>query len=168
MKSIIENIINCNMQEKELLKKLGEETIYSAKGHFKACDIRRNLVTITIWVCALINVVGLFDLSTIAGKMLSAVGLIGTIALLIWNNGDGKNYRAKHKEAAEKYLALHKEIRSCFFLNDNNIDQTELLCKKVINLDKSDKPEIPGLARRLAKKAIEKKDSETDNWFLKN
>jgi type I restriction enzyme M protein len=27
------------MQEKEILRKLGEETIYSAKGHFKAGDL---------------------------------------------------------------------------------------------------------------------------------
>lgn len=52
------------MQEKELLRKLGEETIYSAtclrathrqKGHFKACDLRRQLVTYTIWLCATEN-----------------------------------------------------------------------------------------------------------------
>ena len=27
--------------EKVLLKKLGEETLYSAKGHFKSVDLRR-------------------------------------------------------------------------------------------------------------------------------
>ncbi len=31
------------MKEKELLRKLGEETLYSAKGHFKSCDLRRQL-----------------------------------------------------------------------------------------------------------------------------
>lgn len=30
--------------QKELLQKLGEETIYSAKGHFKACDLRDTLI----------------------------------------------------------------------------------------------------------------------------
>ena len=44
------------MKEKELLKKLGEETLYSAKGHFKACDLRRQLITYTIWICAILNI----------------------------------------------------------------------------------------------------------------
>jgi len=42
-----------NLESKELLRKLGEETIYSAKGHFKACDLRRQLVTNTIWIVPL-------------------------------------------------------------------------------------------------------------------
>lgn len=50
-------------QKKELLKKLGEETLYSAKGHFKACDLRRQLVTYTIWICALLNIVGMLQLT---------------------------------------------------------------------------------------------------------
>ena len=106
------------MNEKELLRKLGEETIYSAKGHFKACDIRRQLITFTIWCCAVLNIVGIMGIDPVAGKIFAAVCLFGTIALLIWNEGEGKNYRAKHKEAAEKYLALHKEIRACYFLDN--------------------------------------------------
>ena len=89
--------------EKELLRKLGEETIYSAKGHFKACDIRRNSITITIWLCAIVNVFGILGFDEITGKAISVIGLLGTISLLLWNEGEGKNYRAKHKEFGEKY-----------------------------------------------------------------
>lgn len=153
-------------QEKELLRKLGEETIYSSKGHFKACDLRRQLVTYTIWGCAVLNVVGIIGVHPLMDKILSAIGLFGTIALLMWNEGEGKNYRAKHKEAAEKYLALHKEIRSCYFLSDCTTNQVEELSKKVSEFDQSEKPEIPGYARKWAKKVIERKDSETDNWFV--
>jgi len=150
---------------KELLKKLGEETLYSAKGHFKACDIRRYLITYTIWLCAILNVVGIIGIDSSVDKWLTAIGLFGTIALLIWNEGEGKNYRAKHKEAGEKYLALHKEIRACYFLKECNEEQVAALSKRVIEFDKSEKPEIPGFARKWAKKAIESKDPETDNWF---
>ena len=69
--------------------------------------------------------------------------------------------------SGEKYLALHKEIRSCFYLGDCSKEQVALLSNQVIELDWSEKPEIPGFARRWAKNAIEKEDSETDNWFLK-
>lgn len=153
-------------QEKDLLRKLGEETLYSAKGHFKACDLRRQLVTSTIWACAILNVIGIMGLSQSVDKWLSAGGLLGTIALLIWNEGEGKNYRSKHKEAGEKYLSLHKEIRGCYFLSDCSQGVVEDLNKKVISFDKSEKPEIPGFARRWAKKTIERADPETDNWFL--
>jgi hypothetical protein len=91
--------------------------------------------------------------------------LFGTIALLIWNEGEGKNYRAKHKEAAEKYLALHKEIRNCFFLSEWDKTQVQQISKSVSQFDQSEKPEIPTAARKLAKKSIEKNDPETDNWF---
>lgn len=151
--------------EKELLKKLGIETLYSAKGHFKACDLRRNLVTITLWLCAILNVVGLIGVSPAIDKWFAAIGLFGTIALLMWNEGEGKDYRGKHKQTGEEYLALHKEIRSCFFLTDCSTYKVQELNNRVIELDKKNKPEIPFMARKWAQKAIEKHD-ETDNWFL--
>ncbi len=153
---------------KELLRKLGEETIFSAKGHFKACDLRRQLVTYTIWSCAFLNVLCIIGVHPLADKILSAVGLFGTIALLLWNEGEGKNYRAKQKEAAEKYLALHKEIRTCYFLSDCDKTQVEQLSEKVSQFDQSEKPEIPSYARKWAKKVIENNDPETDNWFLRS
>ena len=153
------------MKEKDLLLKIGEETIYSAKGHFKACDMRRKAITLTIWACALLNILGIIGFSFL-DKWFSVIGLIGTMALLIWNEGEGKNYRAKHKAAAEKYLALHKEVRSCYFLENCDKEQIEQLSKKVSQFDQSQKPEIPGFARKWAKNAIEKNDPETDNWFI--
>jgi len=150
--------------EKELLKKLGEETIYSAKGHFKACDIRRNSITITIWLCAIINVSGILGFDGIIGKTVSVIGLLGTISLLIWNEGEGKNYRAKHKEYGEKYLAIHKKIRECYFLEASTKDEVKALSKQVIEIDSEVKPDIPGIAYKLSKRAIEK-TGETDNWF---
>lgn len=156
------------MSEKELLIKLGEETLYSAKGHFKACDLRRQLVTYTIWGCAFLNIIGVIGIQPIVDRIISAVGLFGTIALLIWNEGEGKNYRTKHKEAAERYLALHKEIRVCYFLSDCHKSKVEELSKTVSDFDKSEKPEIPGFARKWAKQSIEKEDPETDNWFTKH
>lgn len=154
------------MKEKELLRKLGEETLHSAKGHFNACDLRRRLVTFTIWGCAIVNIVGVLGTNNSVGQFIASIGLFGTIALLIWNEGEGKNYRAKHKVAAENYLALHKEIRSCYFLDECDKKNVEEINKKVSRFDSSEKPDIPGYARRLAKKAIEKSDPETDNWFL--
>lgn len=154
------------MMEKELLRKLGEETLYSAKGHFKSCDLRRQLVTGTIWFCIVIHLLTIIGINHHFDQWLSAFVLFGTIALLLWNEGESKNYRAKHKQAAETYLSLHKEIRSCFFLSPCSKEQVAELSNRVIAFDKSEKPEIPGFARRWAKKVIESNDPETDNWFL--
>lgn len=150
--------------DKKLLEKLGEETIYSAKGHFKACDIRRNSVTITIWLCAIVNVFGILGFNGIAGKAISIIGLLGTIALLLWNEGEGKNYRAKHKEFGEKYLSIHKKIRECYFLESSSEDDIKALSSQVSKIDSESKPDIPVIAYKVAKRAIEKK-GETDNWF---
>ena len=154
------------MNEKELLRKLGEETLYSAKGHFKAGDLRRQLFTYTIWACAALNVLNLIGIDPTIDKWVTAISLFGMIALLLWNEGDGKDYRGKHKQVAERYLSLHKEIRLCYFLDSCDASIVSKLNKEVTALDMSEKPEIPGFAKRLAKKAIEQVDPETDNWFL--
>ena len=150
--------------QKDLLKKLGEETIYSAKGHFKACDLRRNLVTITIWLCAGINAFGMTCISTSYDKWLSAIGLFGTIGLLIWNEGEGRSYRDDHKRAGEEYLSIHKEIRELFFNDNTSSEEVKSINQKLRELDKSNKPDIPITARKWAQCAI-KKHNETDNWF---
>lgn len=150
---------------KNLLKKIGEESIYSAKGHFKACDLRRNLVTITIWLCALINAFGMTCITTNYDKWLSAIGLFGTIALLIWNEGEGRSYRDNHKRAGEAYLSIHKEVRELFYGETVSEEDFKSINQKIRKLDKSDKPDIPIMARKWAQNAIQKYN-ETDNWFL--
>jgi hypothetical protein len=152
------------MEGKLLLKKLAEETIYSAKGHFKACDLRRTLVSWIIWLCAILNVITLIGINPVVDKWLAAAALFGLIALLIWNEGEGKNYRVVHKQFGETYLALHKEIRTCYYLTDCTKEQIQELCEKVSQFDQKGKPDIPWFARRWARKAIEEYD-ETDNWF---
>lgn len=152
------------MGNKDFLKKLGEETMYSAKGHFKSCDMRRYLVTATIWLCVVFSILDLMNIF-LTDTWLDALGLFGAIALLIWNEGEGKDYRAKHKQVAESYLALHKEIRLCYFQNECTAEQIKVLSDKVSKLDKSNKPDINWFARKWAQRAIEKYD-ETDNWWL--
>ena len=148
------------MKEKELLRKLGEETLYSAKGHFKSCDQRRQLITYTIWVCAVLNVVGLIGIHPIADKWFSAFGLFGTIALLIWNEGEGKNYRAKHKEAAEKYLALHKSAPIGTIIQVRNDDNDQKIFVRVIG--KIAPPTTDKSILKLSPKAMERLGAKSE------
>lgn len=150
--------------QKEQLKNLGEETIYSAKGHFKASDLRRNLITITIWGCAILNVIGFCGIDPILDKVISALGIFGTMGLLIWNEGEGRDYKSKHKRAGEEYLSLHKEIRELYFKEYITSEEYSAINEKVRELDKSEKPDIPMTARKWAQKAIQK-NNETNNWF---
>ena len=153
-------------KNEKLIKKLAEETIYSAKGHFKSSDIRRTLVTSTIWICAILSVLGMVIDGKEINKWFSAFGLIGTIGLLIWNEGEEKNYRSEHKRTAEQYLSIHKEIRDLYFLNKSSTNELQTLSNKVKELDKQEKPDITYLARKWAQFAI-KKNNETDNWYKK-
>lgn len=153
------------MKGNELLRKLGEETMYSAKGHFKACDIRRNSVTATMWGGLVLNILGMADLCPGLNQWIAGLGLFGAVGLLIWNEGEDKDYRANHKKYGEEYLSLHKKIRGCYFLGEPKEDEIRALNAKVAELDKIPKPEIPLMARKWAKNAIEKY-GETDNWFL--
>lgn len=150
--------------QEELLKKMAEETIYSAKGHFKASDLRHMLITSTIWFCAFINVLGIMGFESEIAKWIAFLGLLGTIALLLWNQGEDKEYRSRHKHSAEKYLALHKEIRAYYFLEEYDSGEVKKLSKKVSEFDQSEKPNIPWLARKWSQRAIQK-GNETDNWF---
>lgn len=154
------------MKGKKLLRKLGEETLYSAKGHFKSADLRRIQTKWVIVVCMILNVIGIIGISNTADKWFSAVGLLGTFFLFYWDAEEGKEYRSRHKQAGESYLALHKEVRACYFLSSCSLEDAENLSKKVTKLDQSNRPEIPFIARKWAQRAIEKND-ETDNWFLK-
>lgn len=156
------------LMNKNFIQKLGEDTIYTAKGHFKACDIRRACMNITIWACVIVNIVGLVISNPMLCRVLSSVSLFGMIALLIWDSGENNDYRSRHKQAAEEYLALHKEIRKAYYLND--LSQTEILelNDRVTELDQTCGLEIPYFARKRAKKAIEKTDSEVDKWFIAN
>jgi len=151
--------------EKELLRRLGEETLHSAKGHFKACDLRRWSLSTATWICFTFSIISLgivnheFDMILKMGAVLASVGL------LIWNEGTGKEYRTLQRLAGEKYLALHKEIRACYFLTSCEIDHVEKLSRKVSEYDEDNsRPEIPWLARVWARYAVEK-SGETDNWY---
>ena len=154
-----------SFSNKKIIQKLGEDTIYTAKGHFKACDIRRTCIRITIWTCAIVNIIGLIVSNPVLCRLLSCVSLLGMIALLIWDSSENKDYRNRHKQAAEKYLALHKEIRKAYYLDYISQQDILELSNRVIELDQNCELEIPFLARKRAKKAIEKRDSEVDKWF---
>ena len=151
-------------KNESLIKRLAEETIYSAKGHFKSSDLRGNAITFTIWMCAILSVLGLVIEGDLINKWFSAIGLIGSIGLLIWNEGEGKDYRTKHKQIAELYLSIHKELRDLYFIEKGNKEKLQEISDRIKLLDKSEKPNISFLARKLSQLAIEK-NKETDNWY---
>ena len=149
-------------EEKDLLRKLGLETIYTAKGHFKAGDLRRWLVGVAVWGGV---VASLFDILNLIAddRLFDGLGLLFSMALLIWYQNSGEKEETEHHKAAELFLELHMMIRDAYFGVDDT--ETKALSERVRKLNKSKRPKIPRLAYKMARKAITKEDSETDNWF---
>lgn len=150
------------------LRKLGEDTIYSAKGHFKASDQRREMTKFVIWSCAVLNTIGISILSwpiPYLSPAISVLSFLGSVMLLVWNEGDGKTYAEDHMKVGEQYLSLHKRLREYYYRQNFTEQDLDAISEEIRNLDMSPKPIIPRRARLAAKKAIEFNDPETDNWF---
>lgn len=150
------------------LQKLGEDTIYTAKGHFKASDQRRERTQFVIWSCAVMNTVGVSTLCCpipYIGSLITVLSFLGSLFLLIWNEGGGKTYAEDHMKVGEQYLSLHKRLREYYLRHNFTEQDLDAISEEIRNLDMSPKPIIPRRARLAAKKAIESNDPETDNWF---
>jgi hypothetical protein len=151
------------MANEDELRSVGQETIFTAKGHFKASDWHKLRSLLLLFICLCCDVVGIAVEGEL-GKVLNIAGAILTGLLLIWEAQDGKNFRDRHKEAANKYLTLHKDIRKLY--RDGPPDEAtfEELRKRQRELDEESRPDISWLPRMWAKWSIEKFD-ETENWW---
>lgn len=154
------------MLTKEVLKLYGENTAYSAKSHFKAADLRRNTIMfliISIAITAVLNVSNLIP-NLLFNKIIGVIALVCSILLLILQVQDGKNNHILHKQIAEKYLKLHYDIYHAY--NDPNLSEKEItrLKNRMNELNSSEKPFVPYIAKKKAVKAIEEK-GEINVWW---
>jgi hypothetical protein len=157
------------MKDRIQLKRIGAETIYTAKGHFKSADLRRTSIKWTLFICVGLSVISLADFEFIPSKIISAVSLIATILLLMWKQGEEKDFCRNHRKSAEEFLALHKRIRNAYDSKKVSEKDIKELTEEFSSLCRqSDRPPITYWGKFWAKKAIENtnvQDRETDNWF---
>ncbi|MFQ5753424.1 MAG: hypothetical protein ACE5HI_15655, partial [bacterium] len=152
--------------DKDILKSYGESTAYTAKGHFKAADLRRRFNLTLIAIIMTISVLSISQLVKFAliNQVLGACSLLASIFLLIFEVHDGVNNHIKHKLFAEKYLELHYDIFHAF--QDNNCSEDEItrLKNRMNKLNRTERPFISSLARKAAKKAVVE-NQEMNVWW---
>lgn len=155
------------IQIKRMLQDLGRDSIYSAKEHFKASDIRRILIRVCVVGGALLSIVlAVFSIEGLLAKILNVLTLFFMIALLMLERD--AYYCHAHKEWGEKYLAYHKKIEMLVKSNaDVSNNDVEQYVKELNDLNTNCPCIVNRMARRMGKRSIERKNPETDNWFCR-
>jgi hypothetical protein len=156
-------------QNKKLVRDWGEDTAYTAKGHFKAADVKKRQIFILLFINIIFAIVSItdctFNICPIIIKIFGLISLIASIWLLIDESQEGKNSFREHKNIGEEYLSLHKNLQRLFHkespITDNEIQEISGCYN---SLRKKDQPMISSIAHGMATKAIEKK-GEMNTWW---
>lgn len=166
-KYAVNNSKQDNMEKKKnLIKEWGENTAYSAKGHFKSADLRKITITILLIVNLIFALLTLVDIgvSPVAIKIMGVVSLIATIYLLIFESQNGKNSIKEHMLIGEEYLSIHYELQYLFSKDLISESEIEEIRRKLNEIRKKDQPMISQIAKNCATRAIEKK-GEMIMWW---
>lgn len=152
--------------DKKLLKAYGESTAYTAKGHFKAADIRRRLNLVLIVLIMAISVLSISQLiqSVLVAQIMGVCSLLASIFLLIFEFHDGHDTHIRHRLYADKYLELHYDIFHAFESDECTQEEIKKLKNRMNKLNRKERPTISSFARKSAKKAIEVKKEMIVWW----
>lgn len=152
---------------KELIKKWGENTAYAAKCHFKMSDFNRywiyTLVLVNV-VFAIFSLLEFGDQYQVFTKVFSIASLIASILILVHESQVSNRTTLTHKEVGEAYLAIHYDLEKLFFQSQVNNKEVENQKEKIKELNQKPKPSVSFIAKRWAEKAIEKK-GEMHKWW---
>jgi uncharacterized membrane protein len=150
---------------KDILKQWGENTAYGAKSHFKSSDLKR------VWIKTLVVVNIIFAILSILElpyptllKVLSINSLIASILIMVYESQEDKNTIKKHMKIGDEYLSIHYELQELFHQDNISKEEFETVSKKLKRLNTKEKPIVNQLAKRWAKKKIEK-DNEMIKWW---
>jgi ElaB/YqjD/DUF883 family membrane-anchored ribosome-binding protein len=157
------------MGNKKLVKEWGENTAYTAKGHFKSADIKKKKIYILLSVNIIFAIISVtdcnFNICPLAIKIIGVISLIASILLLIDESQEGNNSFRMHKNIGEEYLSLHEDLHRLFRKGSISDAEIESIREQYRSLQKKDQPMISRCAYKKAKKAIEKADSEMTVWW---
>lgn len=150
---------------KELIKQWGENTAYSAKSHFKSSDLKRNWVKVLVIVNILFAVFSLMELGLpVLIKIFAVISLIASVLILVYESQEDKNTIKRHMIIGDEYLNIHYKLQELFYKETVNEDEFNSVSKNIKKLNEKDKPIINQIAKKRAKKAIEKK-GEMITWW---
>lgn len=150
---------------KDLIKQWGENTAYSAKSHFKTADLFKLFTKLLILINILFAAFSLLDFSIpVIAKIFGVISLIASVLLFISLMQEGENVVIKHMKIGDEYLNLHNELQRLFHSKTPIEEDIDVMSKKIAKITQKNKPIINQFAKRLAKKAIEKKGEMTTWW----
>lgn len=154
---------------KELIKQWGENTAYSAKSHFKSADLKCNWVKLLVIVNVLFAVFSLMELGLpVLIKIFAVISLTASVLILVYESQEDKNTIKRHMIIGDEYLNLHYKLQELFHKESISEDEFNSVSKSIKKLNEKGKPIINQIAKRQAKKAIEKKREMTTWWKNKN
>lgn len=153
-------------QKKTLLRSWGENTAYSAKCHFKMSDFNRYLIYTLLVINVVFAVFALLELGEMLVKVFSILSLIASILILVHESQRSTNSMLSHQEMGEQYLALHYDIETTFYLDNDNISDEIIhkLKEQIKELNQKPKPSVNFIAKYWAKTSIEKSE-EMHTWW---
>jgi hypothetical protein len=150
---------------KELLKQWGENTAYGAKSHFKSSDLKRIWIKTLVVINILFAILSILELPCpILLKALSISSLIASILIMVYESQEDKNTIKKHMRIGDEYLSIHYELQELFHKENISEEEFESVSKKIKRLNAKEKPIVNQLAKKWAKKKIEK-DNEMIKWW---
>ncbi len=151
--------------KKTLIKQWGENSAYSAKGHFKSADIKKKQIKILVIINVLFAVFSLLELGLpLIAKFFGLISLIASILLLISESQEDKS--AIHMKIGDEYLGIHYELQRLYYEDDLKENEVNSILERIREINKKDKPSISQLAKKIAKKAIED-EGEMIKWWNK-
>ncbi|MEL7124296.1 MAG: hypothetical protein AAFO07_32975 [Bacteroidota bacterium] len=155
------------MNNKELLKRWGENTAYSAKTHFKMSDFNRywiySLIVVNL-TFAIFSVLEFGEKYVLAAKIFSLTSLLASILILIHESRSNRQVASTNKEIGELYLALHYDIERLFAKKRVSNEEVDEIKNKITALNTSMKPSVNFIAKFWATRAIENK-GEMHKWW---
>jgi hypothetical protein len=151
---------------KDLIKQWGENSAYSAKGHFKTSDLKRIWIKTLITVNLLFAIFSTIDLieNLLILKIFGVISLIASVLILVYESQESKNSITNHMKLGDEYLIIHYELQELFHKDNFNETDLEQISKKIKRIKQKEKPIINGIAKKWAKNAIEK-ENEMIKWW---
>ncbi len=150
---------------KEIIREWGENSAYSAKGHFKSADIRKWSRRSLIFINLAFAIMSLMDIEySWLIKSLALISLFASIILLVLDSGINSKIEYEHMQIGDEYLSIHYELQKLYRKGNVEDSEIESIRKRYDKLHKKDKPMINQLAMKFAKTAIDKKGEMIPWW----
>jgi len=150
---------------KELLRNWGENTAYSAKGHYKTADIKSMYLKILIIVNVVFAIFSLLDFPySFFTTLFGISSLIASILLLVEEASNGQASTSSHMMLGDEYLNVHYKLQELNSQENPSMDNFNKLASIIEELNTKQKPRIFQIAKKQAKTAIEI-DGEMTKWW---